>query len=88
MARNNLNVTTDVCSKLYRLKWHLAESSEDVGEKNIYCQQDGGVYFKPARLYEFASIKQMHKADEYWVTIKLDLTSLSYYNTAKQALPS
>jgi hypothetical protein len=37
MAWNNLKVTTDVPSKLYRLRWHLAESSDGVMETNIYC---------------------------------------------------
>jgi hypothetical protein len=37
MARHNLKVTADVRCKLYRLRWHLAESRDGVGLTNIYC---------------------------------------------------
>jgi len=37
MVLHNLKVTTDVRSKLYRLRWHLAESSDGVGTISVYC---------------------------------------------------
>ena len=41
----------------------MTEGSNGVGETNILlCGQDDGVYCKPA------SIKQLYKADECWVT--------------------
>jgi len=55
-------------------------------DRQLLCEQDDGVYCYTGRSVGTASIKLQRKVEEYWKTIKLDMTSMNNYDSAKQAL--
>ena len=87
MARYSLKVTADVRPKLYRLRWHLAESSDSVGQTDICCVSNMlGFIVIPAGMQELLALSCSVRWIEYWVKMKLDVTSLNIYDSAKHAL--
>jgi len=57
-------------------------------DQHLLCEQDDGVCCYTGRNVGTAGIKLLRKADWYWLTKQLDVTSLNIYDSAKQALPS